>query len=79
MSQWRRRAHGLRQSKQSTFWNCSRGGIFIKRMGSICLNYEIFGTFREKVVNSLFGETWRIAEFGSTNCQLAFERCQFFS
>ena len=36
------------------------------------------GTFHEtaKVVNSLFGETWRIVEFGSTNCQLEFERCQ---
>ena len=30
-----------------------------------------------KVVNSLFGKTWRIAEFGSTNCQLEFERCPF--
>ena len=35
------------------------------------------GTFHEmaKVVNSVFGETWRIAEFRSTNCQLACERC----
>ncbi len=29
------------------------------------------------MVNSLFGETWRIAEFGSTNCQLGFERSRF--
>ena len=36
------------------------------------------GTLHEtaKVVNSLFDETWCIAEFGSTNCQLEFERCQ---
>ena len=35
-------------------------------------------TFHEtaKVVNSLLGETWCIAEFGSTNCQLEFERCR---
>jgi hypothetical protein len=34
------------------------------------------GTFHEtaKVVNSLFGETLRIAELRPTNCQLAFER-----
>ena len=36
------------------------------------------GTFHEtaKVVNSLFGETLRIAELRPTNCQLAFERSQ---
>ncbi len=37
----------------------------------------ISGTFQNdaKVVNSLFGETWRIAGFEQTNCQLGFERC----
>ncbi len=36
------------------------------------------GTFQNdaKVVNSLFGETWRIAGFEQTNCQLGFERCR---
>ena len=36
----------------------------------------MFGIFHEhgKVVNSLFGESRRIAEFGSTNCQLEYER-----
>jgi hypothetical protein len=40
-----------------------------------------FGTFHEtaKVVNSLFGETLRIAELRPTNCQLAFERSRHFS
>ncbi len=28
------------------------------------------------MVNSLFGETWRIAEFGPTNCQLDSETSQ---
>jgi hypothetical protein len=43
-------------------------------------NQGFFGTFHEtaKVVNSSFGESWRIAEVGSTNCQLEFERCQAF-
>src|SRR6266852_5384404 len=36
------------------------------------------GTFKNdvKVVNILFGETWRIAGFEQTNCQLGFERCR---
>jgi hypothetical protein len=45
----------------------------------VCLRL-FFGTFHEtaKVVNSLFGETSRIAGFGSANCQLAFERSPNF-
>src|SRR5690349_17175294 len=41
---------------------------------------RIFGTFQNdaKVVNSLFGETWRIAGFEQTNCQLGFERYRVF-
>jgi len=41
--------------------------------------YRKFGTFHEtaKVVNNLFGETWRVTEFGSINCQLEFERCRY--
>jgi len=40
-----------------------------------------FGIFHEhgKVVNSLFGESRRIAEFGSTNCQLEYERSRKFN
>ena len=56
----------------------------INSLGKKCQPYPLIlkrfiGTFHEtaKVVNSLFGETWRIAEFGSTNCQLEFERCRF--
>ena len=45
------------------------------------LSDQEFGIFHErgKVVNSLFGESGRIAEFGSTNCQLGFERAQEFA
>src|SRR5882762_7680353 len=62
---WRKESYHVDVHELSTFHNP--------------ILYRFIGTFHETatVVNSLFGETWRIIEFGSTNCQLEFERCRF--
>jgi len=66
------------ESLKTSLPQLSPGGLATGGVASkVLLN---FGTFHEtaKVVNSLFGETWRTAEYGSTNCQLEFERCLNF-